>query len=62
MNLYYVLGIMVSDRSAFLGGSISGFVVDIALFPIDTIKTRMQSKQGLRSLGMSDLHKLRGVG
>jgi len=53
---------MVSDRHALLGGSAAGFVVDIALFPIDTIKTRMQSKQGLRSLGLSDLHKLKGVG
>ena len=40
----------------------AGFVVDMALFPIDTIKTRMQSKQGLRSLGVADLHKLRGIG
>ena len=53
---------MVSDRHALLGGSAAGFVVDIALFPIDTITTRMQSKQGLRSLGLSDLHKLKGVG
>ena len=43
-------------------GSIAGFVVDVTLFPIDTIKTRMQLKKGLKSLGMHDLHKLRGVG
>ena len=53
---------MVSSRNALVGGSAAGLVVDIALFPIDTIKTRMQSKQGLKSLGMSDLHKLKGVG
>ena len=53
---------MVSDRNAIIGGCAAGFVVDIALFPIDTIKTRMQSRQGLRSLGLSDLHKLKGVG
>ncbi|KAL5254617.1 hypothetical protein ACHWQZ_G014156 [Mnemiopsis leidyi] len=53
---------MVSDRNAIIGGCAAGFVVDIALFPIDTIKTRMQSMQGLRLLGLSDLHKLKGVG
>ena len=57
-----IVSYMVSDRHALVGGSAAGFVVDIALFPIDTIKTRMQSKQGLRSLGLSDLHKLKGVG
>ena len=53
---------MVSKIDALIGGSAAGFFVDISLFPIDTIKTRMQSKQGLKILGISDLHKLRGVG
>eukprot|EP00116_Pleurobrachia_bachei_P000738 sb/3461000/ len=53
---------MVTQTQALVGGSMAGFIVDVTLFPIDTIKTRMQSKEGLRALGMKDLHKLRGVG
>ena len=61
-NQNYLIQTMVSRTDALIAGSISGFVVDISLFPIDTIKTRMQSRQGLKILGISDLHKLRGVG
>lgn len=32
-------------------GAAAGLSVDLVLFPLDTIKTRMQSKQGLRASG-----------
>jgi solute carrier family 25 S-adenosylmethionine transporter 26 len=32
-------------------GALAGLSVDMVLFPLDTIKTRMQSKQGLRAAG-----------
>jgi solute carrier family 25 S-adenosylmethionine transporter 26 len=34
-----------------LGGGIAGLVVDVSLFPLDTIKTRMQSAHGFRKSG-----------
>lgn len=53
---------MVSNRDALVAGSSAGLVVDLAMYPIDTVKTRMQTKQGLKGLGMADIYKLRGVG
>ena len=34
-----------------IAGGLAGFVVDISLFPIDTIKTRFQSKAGFVASG-----------
>ena len=34
-----------------LAGGLAGMVVDISLFPIDTLKTRFQSKLGFRAAG-----------
>lgn len=39
-------------------GAGAGFVVDTALYPIDTIKSRLQSKSGfLKSGGFSQLYR-----
>jgi len=40
-----------SFATAFLPGGIAGTSVDVALFPIDTIKTRCQSQQGFVKAG-----------
>ncbi|TDH70656.1 hypothetical protein CCR75_001217 [Bremia lactucae] len=37
--------------SALLGGAVAGTSVDIALFPLDTIKTRLQSAHGFFKAG-----------
>lgn len=34
-----------------LSGAMAGLSVDCVLFPLDTIKTRMQSKSGLKASG-----------
>lgn len=45
----------------FQGGAVAGMSVDIALFPLDTLKTRLQSQHGFRkSGGFSGIY--RGVG
>jgi solute carrier family 25 S-adenosylmethionine transporter 26 len=36
---------------AMLAGGVAGASVDIALFPLDTIKTRLQSAQGFMKAG-----------
>ena len=42
----------------FQSGGLAGTFVDIALFPIDTIKTRLQSERGfLNSGGLRQLYK-----
>lgn len=51
-----------SDRILFLkalcSGGIAGLSVDIALYPIDTVKTRIQSPQGFfRAGGFRDVYK-----
>lgn len=33
------------------GGATAGLVVDVSLFPLDTIKTRLQSVQGFQNAG-----------
>lgn len=39
-------------------GGVAGVVVDIALFPIDTIKTRLQSEKGfIRAGGFRGIYK-----
>ena len=50
-----------SAIAALTGGAVSGFSVDAILFPIDTIKTRLQSQQGFpKSGGFSRLYA--GIG
>lgn len=39
-------------------GGVAGLVVDVALFPIDTVKTRLQSERGFwRSGGFRGIYK-----
>jgi solute carrier family 25 S-adenosylmethionine transporter 26 len=40
-----------SFLSALVAGGMAGTCVDVALFPIDTIKTRLQSPQGFLKAG-----------
>lgn len=37
--------------SLFKGGGVAGLFVDMVLFPLDTLKTRLQSEQGFRQAG-----------
>ncbi|KAH1025922.1 hypothetical protein HUJ05_010541 [Dendroctonus ponderosae] len=37
--------------SAFWGGGAAGLFVDIVLFPLDTLKTRLQAEQGFKNAG-----------
>ena len=44
-----------------LAGGAAGFAVDISLFPIDTVKTRLQAKEGfIKSGGFRGLYRERG--
>lgn len=48
-------------RSALLAGAIAGTTVDLSLFPLDTLKTRLQSSSGFfASGGFSGIY--RGIG
>jgi len=38
-------------RNDMLAGGVAGCAVDISLFPIDTVKTRLQAKQGFMKAG-----------
>jgi len=40
-----------SFKSSLLAGGIAGFGVDVTMFPLDTIKTRLQSSQGFFKAG-----------
>ncbi|KAK2069834.1 hypothetical protein P8C59_004381 [Phyllachora maydis] len=40
-----------SFRSALFAGALAGTTVDMALFPLDTLKTRLQSPQGFSAAG-----------
>ena len=40
-----------SASTALLAGAVAGLLVDVVLFPLDTIKTRMQSTSGFHSSG-----------
>lgn len=33
------------------GGGVAGLVVDTVLFPLDTLKTRLQAEQGFKKAG-----------
>lgn len=37
--------------SAFLGGGAAGLFVDVVLFPLDTLKTRLQAESGFKKAG-----------
>ena len=39
-------GAAVPPHVALISGSLAGVGVDITLFPLDTLKTRLQSQQG----------------
>ena len=41
----------VSFLTSLVSGGLAGTAVDISLFPLDTIKTRLQSKQGFIAAG-----------
>ncbi|XP_003703581.1 mitochondrial S-adenosylmethionine carrier protein [Megachile rotundata] len=44
--------------TSLIAGGLAGVSVDIILFPLDTLKTRLQSKQGfIKSGGFSNLYK-----
>ncbi|XP_073974887.1 S-adenosylmethionine mitochondrial carrier protein homolog isoform X2 [Rhodnius prolixus] len=50
-----------SIETSFFAGAIAGLVVDVALFPLDTLKTRLQSQYGFwKSGGFKGIYK--GVG
>lgn len=36
---------------ALLSGAVAGLTVDLSLYPLDTIKTRLQSKEGFKAAG-----------
>ena len=47
-----------SFTAALLAGALAGTTVDLSLFPLDTIKTRLQSREGLiRSGGLSGIYR-----
>jgi solute carrier family 25 S-adenosylmethionine transporter 26 len=47
--------------TSLIAGGVAGLFVDISLFPIDTIKTRLQSENGFwRSGGFRQIYK--GIG
>ncbi len=39
------------DLSALVAGGVAGFPVDVALFPLGTLKTRLQAANGFCSAG-----------
>jgi solute carrier family 25 S-adenosylmethionine transporter 26 len=47
---------------SFLSGAFAGFAVDVSLFPIDTVKTRLQSKDGFwKAGGFTGIYRGLGV-
>ena len=45
----------------FVAGAVTGLTLDLAFYPLDTVKTRIQSRQGILANGGSK-HLYRGVG
>ena len=41
----------VSFLTSLISGGLAGTAVDVSLFPLDTIKTRLQSRQGFLAAG-----------
>ena len=41
----------LSFLTSLISGGLAGTAVDVSLFPLDTIKTRLQSKQGFLAAG-----------
>lgn len=39
------------ETFCFKGGGVAGLFVDMVLFPLDTLKTRLQAQQGFRQAG-----------
>ena len=49
-------------QRALIAGGVAGFAVDVSLFPIDTVKTRLQSSQGfLKAGGFGGVYRGLGV-
>lgn len=49
---------MPSTKVSMLAGAAAGFTVDVALFPLDTLKTRLQSSEGfLKAGGFKGVYK-----
>ena len=49
------------DSITFQAGAAAGLIVDVALFPLDTLKTRLQSQYGFwKSGGFKGVYK--GIG
>jgi len=51
---FNVISFMMADKdfmTSLISGGMAGIAVDISLFPLDTIKTRLQSKQGFLAAG-----------
>ena len=44
-------GTSPSMQTALMSGGLAGIAVDICLFPLDTLKTRLQSAQGFTAAG-----------
>jgi len=51
LNLLLTQEVQKPLLSCFLAGGVAGFGVDVSLFPLDTIKTRLQSPQGFWKSG-----------
>lgn len=48
----------INSRNVLLAGAAAGLAVDLSLFPIDTVKSRLQSKPGFfKSGGFSNLYR-----
>lgn len=55
VNVVVVVLAIMADRTLYLsslfGGGFAGLVVDTVLFPLDTLKTRLQAVQGFKNAG-----------
>lgn len=38
-------------RRSLLAGALAGLTVDLTLYPLDTLKTRLQSREGFKAAG-----------
>lgn len=51
LKINIVILLQIDSMEYFLSGAIAGLTVDFVLFPVDTIKTRLQSKHGFKGSG-----------